>query len=71
MVCPIRTPKNSDLADVYRLVNIPVDSLALNRPKLAEFTAEMGRRGFVWTPEETLRELFSARKSGRLPKIRH
>ncbi|MGC8541869.1 MAG: hypothetical protein ACP5QA_14755, partial [Phycisphaerae bacterium] len=63
--------KISTLAVTYRKFDIPVDSLATNPPKLAEFAAEMGRHGFSWTPEVALQELFRARKSGNLPKIRH
>lgn len=71
MVSLDRSLKILGMGEVYRSLNIPVDSLATNPPKLAEFAAEMGRRGFHWTPEVTLRELFRARKSGNLPKIRH
>lgn len=58
------------LASTYRKFDTPVDSLATNPAKLAEFAEEMNRNGFPWTPEVTLTELFRARKSGRLPKIR-
>ncbi len=71
MVSIIKNAKVANLAEVYRRFDIPVDSLAVNTPKLAEFAAEMERRGFPWTPEVTLQELFRARKSGNLPKIRH
>ncbi len=64
-------PKNLGLGAVYRKINIPVDSLAADPTKLAEFAVEMEGHGFHWTPEVTLRELFRARKSGSLPKIRH
>ncbi len=60
----------SQLSAVYRQIDLPVDQFAVQPAILLEFSTEMGRRGFPWTPEVTLAKLFRARKSGKLPKIR-
>ncbi len=70
MVSENKTAKLAYLAEIYKRFDTPVDSLAINPPKLAEFAAEMNRHGFHWTPEDALQQLFRARKSGNLTKIR-
>ena len=70
MLIATNDPKLLALTEVYKAFDTPVDSLAMAPDRLAEFAAEMGRRGFPWTPEATLQELFRARQTGRLPRIR-